>query len=82
MRVIEKKWTDNIYELVIFENPNIRYRLSIYNYANSTIRLARYNKYTMTYKVLFDTKLTKDNYIKAVKITKLLVIKERSKYGT
>lgn len=78
MTLREKKWTNNLYELS-YETKKVDYKLFVYNYPNSTIKLVRYNKQKETSKVLFDTNLTKENYTKAIKIIKLLII-EGEKY--
>lgn len=78
MTIREKKWTNNLYELSC-ETKKVDYKLFVYNYPNSIIKLIRYNKQKETSKILFDASLTKENYVKAIKIIKGL-INEGDKY--
>lgn len=62
----EKRWTKNIYEIVFYSNTYIRYKLSIFNYPNSLVRLVKYNRRTVDYKVLYEDNINETS-LKAVK---------------
>ena len=62
----EKCWTKNIYEIVFYSNTYIRYKLSIFNYPNSLVRLVKYNRRTVDYKVLYEDNINETS-LKVVK---------------
>jgi len=76
MVIKEKVWSDRIYEIVFYEKPDIRYKLSLYKYPLSNVKLVKYSHSSTFYKVLFDEELNKKTYMLAKKLVKHIMQKE------
>lgn len=76
MKLQSTKWTNQLHELVFYNDNKVYYKLLVYDYAVSKVSIVRYDKTLNKYETLYENKLNDKSYKFCKKLYKAIIKQE------